>query len=185
MAIGIRRKGIYMATVAVIVGILAGFAVASLSFSAISQSNQNGFSANLKATTWSSTSSTVSLSATVDASGTCANTGVVFSSSPSTATDTLAAPGATCAAGDFAEELSFTLTTCPTSGSQDYFVVLTSWTTSTPSATGSGAASTVSVFTPSGSPCAYTLNLIIDYGTNTPGSAGLSVSELDATVTGN
>lgn len=183
MKLKVSRRTVYVGTIVTMLAMIGGFAAATLAFSTIPSSNQNGFSSSLGNTVWSGASVSVSTgSEALSCSGTPT---AAFMTGTQTISVSVKAPGsAGCNSGNFVEELSFVASTCPAGGTADNFVVFTAWSTSTPTATGSGAAASVGESVTGTLTGACTLNIYVDYGTSQPATAGLSISELSVVVSG-
>jgi hypothetical protein len=171
MASKVSQRAVYLATAAIVVAMIGGFAVAQLSLGVVNNSYQGSQTTNvtpLPGLTW------VSTDLTAVATGTTFTTGCGVSAA--TACDVTTAPallcagtytGSNCAPGDFIEQVNLTtVLNTPFYGSTyPVTVSLTLFVTGTPAGGSAGTyAGTVLYFTETGANTAVVISLDFDTG---------------------
>jgi hypothetical protein len=192
MAQNSHVRRVYLATALAAIGIFVGFALAAGFTTTTTNVNQNGWNAVTGNTVWSG--ATVTFGAGTSAPVCTATTSDTPTSPAATSFPvTLGSPAATtlyygvagttgpCAATDYAEAWTLTLTVSSAATDTDLFVVYTTWTPISGVSTAAMVADQMTMTMTGSGSSVVTLTIVVDYGMN-PQPA--TTANIDLVVTG-
>ena len=168
----VRRRTVYVATIAAMLALVGGFAMATtLSSTSVSQ-NQNVFSTSTGNTIWAAVAPTLTTQPSPTTTS-CTSTTVAITTS--TAADAFVGVESTpaCATNDFTEEVHFSYSVQTGSATlSDTFEVYSTATLAGASSATTVVGSVTVTVTETTSIYTATFDLYIDYGANPPASIG-------------
>ena len=175
MALRLRRRSVYVATIVAILAMVGGFALASIpnGFTSSSTGNQNSGTVVSAGNTQYSGGFTVTLVTLTPQSGGCGTSGTVTGGG-TTNVNVLLYTGSTCPqTNEWYEEVSFSLASVATGVTHFYIDTVDS--------SGPGSSGLITI-TDTAATGAATLNFYLDYGSS--GAAMTSISSISIAVTG-
>ena len=176
----VRRRTVYVATIAAMLALVGGFAMAATFSSTTVSQNQNGFSTSMGSTIWAAVAPT--LTTQPSPTTTSCTSATIAITTATTATAFVGVEStASCTTNDFTEEVHFSYSVPAGSAtlSDTFEVYSTATLAGATSATTAVGSVTVTV-TETTSAYTATFDLYIDYGANPPAS----ISSLSVVVSG-